>query len=134
MKILTALALAGFLLIAGCADSETTPSTSIADASHRVEASVSGMDCGGCTSHVCGAVEQIAGVTGATADLEAGKVFIALEKDADTNAAKAEIEKVITGLSDGKFTVGGIETFTPDKKTPNEAEAADQGQESHEDA
>lgn len=117
MKTLAALALAGSLALVGCSESGNTADTAIANASYRVEANVSGMDCAGCTSQVCAAAEEVAGVTGATADLETGKITIALEEGADADAAKAEIEKIITGLRNGKYTVGGIEAITPEGKT-----------------
>ena len=119
MKTLAVLALAVFLTLVGCSESTTAPAAGIAEiaeASYRVAANVNGMDCAGCTSHVCTAVEKVAGVTGATADLETGKVTIALEEGADADAARAEIEKVITDLSNGKYTVSGIEAITPEGK------------------
>lgn len=122
MKLLLAPALALCLAVIGCAETgPSEPSAEITAATNKVEATVEGMDCSGCTGEVCAAVEQIAGVTGAHADLKTGKVSVALADDADAEAAKAEVEKVIAGLSDGKYTVNTINAISPNQ----DAEPAD---------
>ena len=105
MKTLSALTLTACLTLIGCADGSSAPNPEVLNASNKVEATVTGMDCSGCTGSVCSAVEQIAGVTGAQADLKTGKVTVALEDEADSAAISKEIESVISGLSDGKYTV-----------------------------
>lgn len=128
MKWIATFGMALSLALVGCsesgtADAETT--ATIQAATNTVEAKVTGMDCSGCTGSVCGAVAQIAGVTAATADLETGKVTVALADDADAKAALKEIETTIAGLSNGKYTVNSIEVSTKEAaedKTPEESE------------
>ncbi|MEM9348406.1 MAG: copper ion binding protein [Planctomycetota bacterium] len=113
MKLLATSALALCLMVMiGCAEGNTPSADAAATieaATNKVEANVSGMDCTGCSGSIEAAIAQIDGVTAATADVKTGDVKVALADDADTDATKAEIEKVIAGLSDGKFTVENIE-------------------------
>lgn len=107
MKLLTTSALAlCMLILVGCADSTTPgPEANIADATNKLEGSVEGMDCVSCSGAIVSAVEDIDGVTGCHADAKTGAVQVALADDADAEATKAEVEKVIAGLQDGKYTV-----------------------------
>ena len=118
MKRLTTSALALCMLIfVGCADSTTpAPNADIANATNKVEASVEGMDCVSCSGAIVSAVEDIEGVTGCHADAKTGAVQVALTNDADAEATKAEVEKVIAGLKDGKFTVSTIAVSTGSEK------------------
>ena len=54
-------------------------------------------------------------MTAASADVESGDVKVALSDDADAEAAKAEVEKVIAGLSDGKYSIQTITVSAPTK-------------------
>ena len=116
MKLLATSALALCLMVLiGCAEGTTTsPETSsaIADATNKVEANISGMDCTGCSGAVVAAVEGIEGVTAAQADVKTGAVQVALTEDVDVEAAKAQIEKVLAELQDGKYTVNTIAVST----------------------
>jgi copper chaperone CopZ len=131
MKSLATTALAICLLvIIGCAEGtapapETT--ATIAEATNKVEANISGMDCSGCSSSVTTAVNGVEGVTACAVDLKTGDVSVALADDADVEAAKANIEAAIASLSDGKFTVNTIAVSTADDaaddaETPAEAQ------------
>lgn len=116
MKTLATSALAlCLLLFVGCADgnapSADTEAT-ITNATNKVEANVSGMDCTGCSGSIASAVEGIDGVTACYVDLKSGDVSVALADDADAKAKMLEVEKAITSLSDGKFTVNTISVST----------------------
>lgn len=126
MKLFTTAAVALCLLVfVGC-DAETdtppTPDTRITDASNKVQANITGMDCTGCSGSIVAAVEAIDGVTAAQADVATGDVIVALSDDADAQATKVEVEKVITGLSKGKYTVKTISATTGDAAKSDEAE------------
>lgn len=116
MKLLTTSALALCLLVMiGCAEGNTPSpdaTAAIENANNKVEANISGMDCTGCSYGIETALAEIKGVTAAKADHATGAVTVALDDDADAEAAKAEIEKAIAGLSDGKFTVDTITVST----------------------
>ena len=115
MKLLALSALALCFAIVGCGESASGPDADIMAATNKVEANVQGMTCSGCTGQVCSAIEnKVAGVTGAYADLKTGTVTIALEDDADTQAAAKEIETLIAGLSKGKYTVSDVKAITAD--------------------
>ncbi|MEM7625734.1 MAG: heavy metal-associated domain-containing protein [Planctomycetota bacterium] len=131
MKTVATLILIGFLMIIGCSESGTTADTAAKDI---IEASISGMDCSGCASQVCAAVESVAGVAGSTANLEAGKLTIGLKDGVDTIAAMAEIEKIITGLSNGKYAMDNIEVITPEGGLMPDVEDPGQEHELSEDA
>lgn len=108
----TAIALCMLVLI-GCAEGTAPePEAAITEAANQVQANVSGMDCSGCSSSIAAAVEGIEGVTACQADAKTGDVQVALADNADAEATKAEIETVIAGLSDGKFTVNTIAVST----------------------
>ncbi|MEM6257135.1 MAG: copper ion binding protein [Planctomycetota bacterium] len=130
MKLLATPALALCLMVMiGCAEGNTPSADAAATieaATNKVEANVSGMDCTGCSGSIEAAIAQIEGVTAATADVKTGDVKVALADDADSEAAKAEIEKVIAGLSDGKFTVENIIVSTA---TVEEDQGESQGSE-----
>ena len=134
MIVAPALALTFSLGLIGCAESSSGPDAAIAQASNKVQANIAGMDCGGCTSSVCTAVEQVAGVTGAHADLKTGKLTVALEDGADAEAAAKEIETVVAGLSKGKFTISDITTTTATDDAAPAEDDADPAQEPAEDA
>ncbi len=127
MKLFTNSALALCLLIMiGCADSDTPSAETdalIANASSKVEANVSGMDCTGCSYGIESALAEVTGVTAAKANHATGEIEVALADDADAEAAKAEIEKVLGVLSNGKYTVNTIAVST---KADAEAEAAEE--------
>lgn len=110
MKTLLALpALALCLMLTACADSTTpAPDAEITEAANKVEANITGMTCTGCSGQVCDAVEKVAGVTKAWADPKTGQVTVALEDDADTDAALKEVQATIIGLSDGKYSINEI--------------------------
>ena len=107
MKHTATLLLAACLTFVGCSDT-SSPTTTVLSATNKIEMNISGMDCTGCSSSICSAVEQVAGVTGAIADVKTGDVTIALEDRVDASEAKIEISKVILGLSDGKYKVNTI--------------------------
>lgn len=138
MKLLIVFALIGSMALVGCSEVDNNAGSdtdnAIMNASHRVELTVSGMDCGGCTGQVCAAVEKVPGFTGAVADLESGKVTIALEDSADTDTAKAEIEKIVTGLSKGKYTIDDIQAIVPDTQTPSDNATPEPSQDVNESA
>jgi len=114
MKLLATSALALCLMvIIGCAEANApAPDTTITDATNKVEANISGMDCSGCSGAVVAAVENIEGVSAAHADVKTGAVQVALTDKADAEVAKAEIEKVLAELQDGKYTVNTIAVST----------------------
>ena len=118
MRLLAASMLMVCLVFVGCAENATEVSAEIANASNKVEANVDGMTCSGCTGEVCAAVEGIAGVTGAHADVKTGKVSVALEDGVDTEAKMQEIETVIAGLSDGKYKVSAVVDASDSTQTP----------------
>lgn len=125
MKTLLALAaslcLGLTVSLVGCSDTTTNqPEPMILTANNMVEAEISGMDCGGCVYAVSTAVKQIDGVSACRVDLKTGKVSVALEDNVDADAAAAEIQTAIAGLSDGKFTVNSIAPV--DKPMPEAAE------------
>lgn len=117
MKTLATSALALCLLVfVGCAEGNAPApeaEAAITNATNKVEANVGGMDCTGCSGSIAAAVEGIDGVTGCLVDLKSGDVSVALADDVDGSAKMLEVEKVIQGLSDGKFTVNTI-TLTTD--------------------
>lgn len=116
MKLFTTSALAlCMLVLIGCAEGDATSpeaADKIANASNKVQANITGMDCTGCSSSVVAAVEAIDGVEAASADVASGDVTVALKDDADAEVAKAEVEKVIAELQDGKYTVKTIMVST----------------------
>ena len=128
MKLLTTSALALCLLVMiGCAEGNapSADAAAIENANNKVEASVTGMDCSGCSSQIESAVGDIKGVTAVTADFATGDVKVALEDNADAEAKKAEIEKVIAGLSEGKkYKVNTIEVSTTETDEPAKEEPA----------
>lgn len=117
MKLLTTSALALFMFVlVGCADGNApSPETDavIANATNKVEANIEGMDCSGCSGAVVAAVEAIDGVEAASADVASGDVKVALSDDVDTDAKLLEIESVLAGLQDGKYTVKTITATYP---------------------
>ncbi|MFK7788960.1 MAG: heavy-metal-associated domain-containing protein [Phycisphaeraceae bacterium] len=121
MKTLATTALALCLLVfIGCAEGNApSPDTeaAITNATNKVEANVTGMDCSGCSSSIASAVEGIDDVTACKVDLKTGDVSVALTDDADGSAKLLEVEKVIQGLSDGKFTVNTITLTTDNPET-----------------
>ena len=118
MKTLATSAIALCLLVMiGCAEGNApAPDAAITDATNKVQANITGMDCSGCSSSVAAAVKEIEGVKDCYADVKTGDVTVALNDDADAEAAKVEVEKVIAGLSDGKYTVKTIAVSTGDTK------------------
>lgn len=117
MKTLLTSALALCLLIAvGCAEGnapDPAASAVIENATNKVEANIEGMDCSGCSSSVVAAVEAIEGVEAASADVASGDVKVALAEGADTDAKLLEIESVLQGLQEGKYTVKTITASYP---------------------
>ena len=109
MKLLTTTVLAlCMLIVVGCAEGNAPSpdaAATISNATNKVQANISGMDCSGCSSSVVAALEAIQGVTAASADVASGDVKVALADDADVDAAKMEISKVISELQDGKYAV-----------------------------
>lgn len=138
MKTLAALAMTACFTLIGCAESSSPESQSqtqdqtevdIAAATNKVEADIDGMTCGGCSYQVTTAVKEVPGVTACTADPATGAVKVALDDAADAEATKAEVEKVIAGLSDGKYTIKSITTVVaePDAEQPAESAPTDEG-------
>lgn len=129
MKLLATSALALCLLVTvGCADSSaptTDTAAAIENASNKVQANISGMDCTGCSGSVTAAVTGIDGVTACYVDLASGDVSVALADDADAEMKMDEIKTAITELSDGKFTVNtitaGTEEMAKDKEMMDDA-------------
>ncbi len=106
MKLFALPALALFtLMFAAC----TEP---ITEATKKVEANITGMTCSDCSSEVVAAVKGVKGVTACEADAKTGAVIVALDDDVDGGAAMLEVEKVIMGLSDGKYTVNTLTLST----------------------
>ncbi|MEM1354875.1 MAG: heavy-metal-associated domain-containing protein [Planctomycetota bacterium] len=93
------------LLLCACGESQTQVDAEVFKTANTVESKVEGMDCGGCESSICFAVQDVPGVAAVKADHDNGTVTIALDADADAAATQAEVEKVIVALSNGKFTV-----------------------------
>jgi Cu+-exporting ATPase len=116
MKTLVTSAIALCLLVlVGCAEGNApAPDATITDATNKVEANITGMDCTGCSSSVAAAVKGIDGVKDCYADVKSGNVTVALADDADAEAKMLEVEKVIAGLSDGKYAIKTITVSTGD--------------------
>lgn len=112
MKMLTTSALALCLLIlVGCAEGNAPDAEAanvISAANNKVEANISGMDCSGCSGSIIAAVEGIDGVTACMVDLKSGDVSVALTDEADAGEKMLEVEKTITSLSDGKFSINSL--------------------------
>lgn len=125
MKLLAASAMALCLFFVGCAETSTSgPATELIEANNQVLANIEGMDCTGCSGSVCAALEQIDGVTMAHADHATGDVKVALSDDVqDPEAVKDAIQATLVGLSDGKYTVNEINTFTKEDAAPATGEA-----------
>jgi copper chaperone CopZ len=66
---------------------------------------VKGMDCSGCSTEVAFAVEDIEGVSKAKADHKTGQVMVSYEEGVAAETKEQEVKDVITGLSDGKYSV-----------------------------
>jgi copper chaperone CopZ len=133
--LLTAALTLSMLFAVGCADGNApSPETNavMANATNKVAANIEGMDCSGCSSSVVAAVEAIDGVMAATADVATGDVEVALEDNADTDAKLEEIQTVLVGLQEGKYTVktisasGAQKDKTADEPKPAEEPAQDE--------
>lgn len=117
MKTLYAIVLSSLLVGIGCTESAVT-ADALTEASgeaaslHFIQASITGMDCGGCVSSVCSAANRIAGVSGSNADFSTGRFTAVLNVGTDPAAAVAEIETLISGLNNGQYTVEKIEAVT----------------------
>lgn len=131
MKLFVAPLLALSLVLVGCGESASTDTDAdtnarVMNASNRVEAQVDGMTCTTCSGAICDAVNEIEGVTGATADVMTGHVVVALEDDADAEAALAAIQGAIADLG-GQYTVSEIHTVTPDADAPTHDDMQGEG-------
>lgn len=106
------------LLFSGCGESAQRPTVDaeIFKTANTVESKVEGMDCGGCESSICAAVQDVPGVAAVKADRKSGTVTVALADGADAGVTRAEVEKVIAGLSGGKYTIGDVNDSTPEEE------------------
>ncbi|MEO0476188.1 MAG: cation transporter [Planctomycetota bacterium] len=144
MKTLATSALALCLLVMiGCAEGNVPSAdalTTFENASNKIEANVTGMDCAGCSGSIEAAVADIKGVEAVMVDIASGDVKVALSDEAEAEAKMAEIESAIQALSDGKFTVQTItvstdaEAETKPVEEPAADEPASEEQASTEDA
>ncbi|MEM1107339.1 MAG: heavy metal-associated domain-containing protein [Planctomycetota bacterium] len=128
MKTLYAIVLSSLLVGMGCTESAVTadaPAEASAETSslHFIQASITGMDCGGCVSSVCSAANRVAGVSGSNANFSTGRFTAVLNVGTEPAVAVAEIEKLISGLNNGQYTVEKIEAVTAGGATlPDEAQ------------